>query len=244
MDPPGGEQEHPFVVEARRLTVWALETRQPERFIWIDESGIIGRVGSRTASSDVRRRHNLWIPPSTGWTALDRRAQQLVADVLLLLNLAERGERPADRERRLERINRNDLPPCLAGDRSPLDPTRTVEMAAASEPGSNCKDGCPFRLCPYPPKGEQPYRIGLSEAFCRRQQTLLDKRPVGRGAAPWQAALPAELKRFWQQMGQRTQSSELHREGEDRGAGGRRGRPRRPLNRVDADPGGGGPSRR
>jgi NACHT domain len=228
MELPGGGQEHPFVVEARRLTVWALETRQPERFIWIDESGIIGRVGSRTTTLDARRRQNLWIPPSTGWTALHPRAQQLVADVLLLLNLAERGERPGDRNRRLERTNRNDLPPCLSGDRSPLDPTRTVERAAASGLGSNCKDGCPFRLCPYPPKGEQPHRVGLSEAFCRRQQTLLDKGPIGRGVAPWQAALPSELKRFWRQMEQRAQSSELQRAGGDRGAGGR-GRRRRLL---------------
>jgi hypothetical protein len=226
MDRPDGDQEHPFVVEARKLTISALETRQPERYVWIDESGIIGRVGSRTRTADARRKHNLWIPPSTGWTALDPRAQQLVADVLLLLNLAERGERPSDRNRRLERTNRNDLPPCLSGDRSPIDPTRTVEMAPASGPGSNCKDGCHFRLCPYPPKGEQPYRVGLSEAFCRRQQTLLDKGPVGRGAAPWQAALPSELKQFWQQMGQRAQSSELQRAGGDRGAGGR-GRRRR-----------------
>jgi hypothetical protein len=29
-----------------------------------------------------------------GWSGLDRHAQQLVADVLLLLNLAERGEQP------------------------------------------------------------------------------------------------------------------------------------------------------
>jgi hypothetical protein len=231
MELPGGGQEHPFVVEARRLTIWALETRQPERFIWIDESGIIARVGSRTTTSEARRKHNLWIPPSTGWTALDPRAQQLVADVLLLLNLAERGERPVDRNRRLERTNRNDLPPCLSGDRSPLDPMRTVEMAPASGPGANCKDGCRFRLCPYPPKGEQPYRVGLSEAFCRRQETLLHKGPVGRGAAPWQVALPSELKQFWQQMGQRAQSSELQRAGGDRGAGGR-GRRRRLLDWV------------
>jgi hypothetical protein len=227
---PAGGQEHPLVVEARRLTIWALETRQPERFIWIDESGIVGRVGSRP-TMDVRRKHNLWIPPSTGWTALHPRAQQLVADVLLLLNLAERGERPSDRNRHLERTNRDDLPPCLSGDRSPLDPTRTVEMAPASGLGSNCKDGCAFRLCPYPPKGEQPYRVGLSEAFCRRQQTLLDKGPVGRGAAPWQAALPSELKQFWHQMGQRAQSSELQRAGGDRGAGGR-GRRRRLRDRI------------
>ena len=226
MELPGDDREHPFVVEARKLTIWALETRQPERYIWIDESGIIGRVGSRTRTADARRKHNLWIPPSTGWTALDPRAQQLVADVLLLLNLAERGERPSDRNRRLERTNRNGLPPCLSGDRSPLDPTRTVEMAPTSGPGSNCKDGCPFRLCPYPTKGEQAYRVELSEAFCRRQQMLLEKGPVGRGAAPWQAALPSELKQFWQQMGQRTQSSELQRAGGERGAGGR-GRRRR-----------------
>jgi hypothetical protein len=233
MDLPAGDQEHPFVVEARRLTVWALETRQPERFIWIDESGIVGRVGSRMPTSEARRKHNLWIPPSTGWTALHPRAQQLVADVLLLLNLAERGERPSDRNRRLERTNRNDLPPCLAGDRSPLDPTRTVEEAPASGPGSNCKDGCPFRLCPYPTKGEQPYRVELSEAFCRRQQTLLERRPVGvgLGPAPWQAALPSELKRFWHQMGQRTQSSDLQRGGGNRGGDDRRRR-RRPMGWV------------
>ena len=228
MDLPAGDREHPFVVEARGLTVWALETRQPERFIWIDESGIIGRVGSRSPAANARRKHNLWIPPSTGWTALHPRAQQLVADVLLLLNLAERGERPSDRNRRLERTNRNDLPPCLAGDRSPLDPTRTVEMAPASGPGSNCTDGCPFRLCPYPTKGEQPYRVELSEAFCRHQQTLLERRPVGLGPAPWQAALPSELRQFWHHMGQRTQPSELHRAGGNRAGNGRRRR-RRPL---------------
>jgi hypothetical protein len=144
---PGGGLEHPFVAEARTLVVWALETGQPERFIWIDESGVVARVGSRPASADVRRKHNLWIPPSTGWTALHPRALRLVADVLLLLNLAERGGRPGDRERRLQRTNRNDLPPCLAGKRDPLDPSRT---------GSNCEPGCQFELCPYPQRVKDP----------------------------------------------------------------------------------------
>lgn len=88
---PGSRPEHPFVVEAIRLAVLALETGQPERFIWIDESGVAARIGSRPANPRAPRKHNLWIPPSTGWTALQPRAQQLVADVLLLLNLAERG---------------------------------------------------------------------------------------------------------------------------------------------------------
>jgi hypothetical protein len=203
----GGRAEHPFVVEARKLAVWAMETGQPERFIWIDESGVVAKIGSRPANPGSPRKHNLWIPPSTGWTALHPRAQKLVADVLLLLNLAERGE-PSDRNRRLQRTSRPDLPPCLAGNRSPLDPTRTVGMAATSEPGSNCRRGCAFELCPYPPKGEENYRTELSEAFCRRQHALMAGGSIRRRAAPWQEALPGDLRQFWKQMGQRSQPSE------------------------------------
>jgi hypothetical protein len=193
--------EHPFVAEARRLAAWALETGQPERFIWIDESGILGRVGSRPANPAARRKHSLWIPPSTGWTALHPRAQQLVADVLVLLNLAERGARPSERTARLRRTDRNDLPPCLAGDRTPLDPMRTVGTARPSLPGSHCTHGCQFELCPYPPKGEGFYRAELSEAFCRHQRDLLGRGAVRRKTAPWQGALPGELRRFWTEMG-------------------------------------------
>ena len=38
-------KEHPFVAEAMRLCVRALETGQPERYLWIDESGIVSTVG-------------------------------------------------------------------------------------------------------------------------------------------------------------------------------------------------------
>jgi hypothetical protein len=202
---PGSRPEHPFVVEASRLAVLALETGQPERFIWIDESGVAARIGSRPANPRAPRKHNLWIPPSTGWTALHPRAQQLVADVLLLLNLAERGTRPSERNRRLHRTDRDELPPCLSGERSPLDPTRTVGMAETSEPGSNCKHGCNLGLCPYPPKGETSYRVELSEAFCRRQQALVGSGSIWRRPAPWQETLTADLKQFWKQMGQRAQ---------------------------------------
>jgi hypothetical protein len=222
---PDGHAEHPFVLEARRLAMWALHTQQPERFIWIDESGIVGRVGSRPANPGSRRKHNLWIPPSTGWTALHPRAQQLVADVLLLLNLAERGD-PTERERRLRRTNQYRLPPCLSGDRSPLDPSRTIGMARSSEPGSNCKDGCPFELCPYPPKGEQSYRVELTEAFCRSQQALLNGTGVRRRAAPWQGALPGDLKRFWKQMAQRAHPLEHELEPDPDHSTGRRTRMR------------------
>lgn len=205
-------REHPFVAEARRLVVRALKTGQPDHFIWIDESGVVSRVGSRPASPGSERRHNLWIPPSTGWAALYPRAQRLVADVLLLLNLAERGDpNPSERERRLRRTNQNAPPPCLVRDRSRLDPSRTVGTAGGSEPGSNCSPGCPFGLCPYPPKGGPSHRSDLSEAFCRRQQSLLRGRLVRVRAGRWQQASTSQLRTFWQQMGQPAHQTENQR---------------------------------
>jgi hypothetical protein len=189
---------HPFVAEAGKLAVEALKTGHPERFLWIDESGIVSSVGSRAAQATKDRKHHLWIPPSAGWAALDPRAQQLVADVLLLLNLAERGEGPDEIEQRLRRVEGTDLPLCFTRDRNPLDPKTTVGGLYRA-PGSNCIDGCRHRLCPYPPDGVQPYRSELSEAFCRGQQTLLN-----RGlSAPWQRILRTDLKRFWAQMADR-----------------------------------------
>jgi len=205
--------EHPFVKETRRLAVRALETGQPERYIWIDESGVVSRVGSSPARPGRRRKHNLWIPPSTGWTALNARAQQLVADVLLLLNLAERGEhRVSDRDLRLQRTNKNYLPPCITEERSALKPNRPLGMAGESTPGSNCTAGCHFGLCPYPLKGAQHYRQELSEAFCRRQQRLLAPGSLRSRAAPWQEMSPRGLRRFWRELGEPTPRAELERD--------------------------------
>jgi hypothetical protein len=203
---------HPFVREAADLAVRALETAHPERFLWIDETGVINKVGSHPSDPTQPRMHNLWIPPSTGWTALDRRAQQLVADVLLLLNLSDRGEAD-EHERHLRRANRNDLPPCLIGNRTTMQPDLSIARPGMSNPGSSCADGCAFGLCPYPPRGT-PQRQELGEAFCRRQQTLLSPWPThwfGRGPAPWQrTGLPrrkrarqGDLRLFWKTMADR-----------------------------------------
>jgi hypothetical protein len=199
------EPEHPFLAEARELAIFALEKRQPERFLWIDESGVVTKIGARPPRSDAVRKHNLWIPPSVGWSALHPRAQKLVADVLLLLNLIERDGKPVEREQRMRRATRNDLPPCLSGEREFLAPSHTVGMVKQPASGTSCKDECPFDLCPYPPKGKQPYRVELSEAFCRRQQVLLGRwwRVWPRRTASWQGALPGDLKRFWKAMEQR-----------------------------------------
>jgi hypothetical protein len=202
--------EHPFVEEAGRLAVRALETGQAERYIWIDESGIVSTIGSSPARPGRRRKHNLWIPPSTGWTALNARAQQLVADVLLLLNLAERGESHVrNRDLRLRRTNKNYLPPCIAEDRSPLRPNRALDVAGDSAPGSSCAAECQFGLCPYPSKGAQPHRQELTEAFSRRQQRLLAPGTLRSSAAPWQEISSRRLRRFWKELGEPASRLEL-----------------------------------
>jgi hypothetical protein len=196
-------EPHPFVREAAQLAVLALKTGHPQRYMWIDESGVVGQVGSRkTSEGATYSKHRLWIPPSAGWTALNGRAQQLVADVLLLLNLAARGDQPHDSERRLNRSNRHDLPPCITRHRPALDPGLTVGTATSAAPGIGCVDGCAFELCPYPPKGTQP-RVEMSEAFCRRQQTLLTRTSLSRRKAPWQEMRRGQLIDFWAEMADR-----------------------------------------
>jgi hypothetical protein len=201
LDGRGDRRIHPFVEAAAVLAARAVETGHPERFLWMDESDLVTRVGSSQEGPDSQaRRHDQWIQPWMGWSGLDGHAQQLVADVLLLLNLAERGEQPGRTEQWLERANRDTLPPCISRDRAALEPDRTVGTAASNPPGSSCLYGCPFDLCPYPPKGQQPHRAELSGAFCRRQQILLTRRFRGPRMAPWQLMRPAQLKRFWAEM--------------------------------------------
>jgi hypothetical protein len=192
---------HPFVGEAARLVVLALKEKRPDKYVWIDESGVTSMVGSHAEGPLTARKHQLRIPASTGWSVLDPRAQRLVADVLLLLNLAERRDRPEDHDRRLGFTDRQDLPPCLTVDRSSLNPGRPVWAVGAAVPGSNCVDGCQFRLCPYPP-WEPSYRMELSEPFCRNQQAMLIK--SGHGAAPWQKMRARDLRKFWGLMADRS----------------------------------------
>ncbi|MFF7725221.1 ATP-binding protein [Streptomyces sp. NPDC008001] len=211
-----GDRLHPFVAEAANLAVLALESGRPERFIWIDEIGAVNKIGSSPAHSGAYRKHSLWIPPSVGWSTLHPRAQQLLGDVFLLRNLTERdGEQPAELEARLERADRTVLPPCFTGDRRPFRPRRTVGTAGNAPPGSTCLRDCPFELCPYPAMGSQP-RAELRETFCRQQQALLRRyrrssflNPFswrGRKGASWHGMTPGELRKFWEEMADRSRT--------------------------------------
>lgn len=195
--------QHPFVLEAAKLVAKMLETGHPERFIWIDESSIATTVGSRSKRERAHAMQTLWIAPSAGWLVLNRRAQQLVADVLILLTLAERGHTAEDWAQNLHRINRNELPLCLSQERSEhLRPSETAGVTQHS-PGEKCKSGCLVGLCPYPPKGQHPYRVELSEAFCRKQRELL--KPLSTRAT-WQHATRPQLRRFWRNMEDRART--------------------------------------
>ncbi|MFG2127711.1 NACHT domain-containing protein [Streptomyces sp. NPDC048751] len=205
---------HPFVSEAGDLVALALETGQPERFLWIDEKGVADNIGSRVGQLDGSRRHNLWIPPSVGWSTLDGRAQRLVADVLVLLNLVERDGNPDEVEDRMARVEQPglSLPPCIRTKREPLEPGRPAGTAVPPAPGSNCLPDCKFKLCPYPPRGSVP-RDEIREPFCRQQQALLPGRvrrcfPRGlrRKTPPWVSMRVRELDRFWDAMARRTRS--------------------------------------
>ncbi|NES12992.1 MULTISPECIES: hypothetical protein [Micromonospora] len=192
---------HPFVLEVGRLCTLTLLTRRPERYCWIDERETASRVGSCTTYPQVRRVQRFWIPDSMGWSVLDRRAQRLIADIMLLLNLADRGDGPAQREERLARADRCDLPPCLTNDRSPLQPSRTAHEGDHCEPGATCLDDCAFRLCPLPARGERmPHE--LDQNFCARQSDLAWY--LVRARAPWQNCDRRSLRAFWRQMAERT----------------------------------------
>ncbi|MEV0696116.1 hypothetical protein [Streptomyces sp. NPDC050388] len=203
---------HPFVAEAGDLAALALETGQPERFLWIDEKTVTDSIGSRTGHNRGYRKHNLWIPPSVGWSTLDGRAQRLVADVLLMLNLIERDGYPEEVEERMTRAERPGmlLPPCLCTSREPLRPGLRPGTSEPPAPGTTCLPDCKFQLCPYPPRGGVP-RGEVREPFCRQQQVLLPgpirrcfPRAVHRKTPPWVSMRVRELDRFWDAMAGRT----------------------------------------
>ena len=139
---PGGP--HPFVREAAQLAVLALKTGLPAAVL-LDRRERRRRPGGfpQHEHETTQRKHRLWIPPSAGWTALNGRAQQLVADVLLLLNLADRGDQPHEQRAAAEALE----PDTTCRRASPatgpsLDPGLTVGTATSSAPGTSCVDGC------------------------------------------------------------------------------------------------------
>ncbi|MGW1537295.1 ATP-binding protein [Streptomyces aureus] len=203
---------HPFIAEAGDLVTLALETGHPERFIWIDENEVSDSVGSAPADPNRYRKHNLWISPSVGWSSLHPRAQRLLADVMVLLNLTQGGGSPDEIEERLQLSNKATLPHCLTHDRTLLHAERSIGRADKGEARTTCTSPCEFRLCPYPPKAGNA-QAEMAELFCRQQQSLLHSRfrwhlpAVSRHTAPWVSVPVRELHAFWEEMANRNRKT-------------------------------------
>ncbi|WP_158244884.1 NACHT domain-containing protein [Verrucosispora sp. ts21] len=199
---PGSGSTHPLVRTVADECVAALVDRHPELHCWVDEHEIVGRVGSASPQPAIRRQQASWLPPSHGWAVLKPRAQRLLADVMLLLNLADRGTDDAERTRRLGRSSRSDLPPCLTIDRTAMRVNLTRRQSRDVQPGATCIDDCPFRLCPLPPRGEE-LSYQMDEAFCANQADLVGQWQRPSYWAWWQKVDGEELRIFWRDMSER-----------------------------------------
>jgi hypothetical protein len=200
-----GAPPHPFVDQAAKLCEKALGERQPGKYIWIDETGVVSKLGPRASEDKAIADSRQWISPAAGWLALDSLAQQLVADIVVILNLSLRGD-PAEREERLRHTSiRGKLPPCFTepGGRDHMRASGDGDTVVTPRPGSTCRAGCPARLCRTRRPASRCSGGGLGEAFCRNQRMLLGRtaRP-----APWQQASRQELQAFWTHMERRARS--------------------------------------
>jgi hypothetical protein len=207
------DHRHPFVRETARLCVQINE--DPSPYLWIDETGAVGHVGPSSGVSNNESSTGLWLTPAAGWLTLEPRAQQLLADMFLMLNLIERGRFEGRELRRRKTVwdaggveqglLQDALPRCLT---EPRERSRFGLEKSGDEPGAGCPKHCKQRLCPYPAKEERPFRGELSQGFCRRQQILLRRHrtppawqsQVGR----WEArAKRSKLKAFWKDLERR-----------------------------------------
>jgi hypothetical protein len=132
---------HPFVWVAAELCDTgiheAAKRREPDlirRYVWRDESEV------------VARRPNNQLEPE---------AVQLVGDIVLLLNMNERGTE-GQRQRFAEQ---NHLPHCMGASH------------LRKELFEDCAPQCDFELCPYDPLSGQPSaHREISRAFCAHQR--------------------------------------------------------------------------
>jgi hypothetical protein len=212
-------KNHPFVSEAAILCLDALDAAGGtaiEKFawssyVWMDEAAIVTRVGTTQALPDT----HLWVPIAVGWLSLQPRARQLVADILMLLNLME-GPASANTEWREEQRTGvleigTELPHCLAHARR----RGAIHGGRKDSKGAETQGcGCGLGLCPLQQKPASPFRGELSETFCREQKRQL--RGSKADVPPWVAyggwALLSKrrtrkaLEEFWGQMEKRDES--------------------------------------
>jgi hypothetical protein len=170
----------PLVARAAVGCRYALQG-EPRRWIWDDEVAVSRRADSGPVGSRV----------ALGWRALDASASELMADVIVALNLIEGDSRVEhQRSERLLRACGSAFPACLGEARE--DRRRLGVLGTTALGGSPCPASCGLRLCPYPARSEPTFRGELDEAFCRE----LARHHRSRAA----------LHEFWTQMEERVRS--------------------------------------
>jgi hypothetical protein len=168
---------HPFVKETARLCRRAVSLARRSLLedarscIWHDEAEEVRSSGTRLSAA----------------------ASQLLADIVLVLNMNEQGRsdgrRPGDPVDSFGTATT--LPACM----SAYDSRERLLSREDACPGA---PACAFKLCGYRPElaHTHAYR-GLSAAFCRHQRDVALRRPP----LTWQPRLaPSELQRFWAEM--------------------------------------------
>jgi hypothetical protein len=152
--------EHPFTAEAARLALRSIGAAAWRRDVWDDEGVVV-----------------------SGRCKLSAEAAQLVADVVLVLDLNEQG----DEAQRARFGTRDELPHCLSAS-----PDRAEILG---ERGCSCD----FGLCPYERSASESATRDLSKAFCRQQRHVAKRRTPKRR----QRISKARLAAFWQGMEER-----------------------------------------
>lgn len=166
------KHEHRLVRETAKLCHRARKVTEPERYLFEDATDIAARA-----------------PYELPWAT-----SQLVGDIVLALNLNERG----GSESRLAFGEARQLPLCLSStpDRIP------VVMVTAADRIEPPKTDCPFFdeergacLCPYSyDSPNSTYRRELSRAFCRHQR-------LNAGRVQWHPGLKVKhVREFWAHM--------------------------------------------
>jgi hypothetical protein len=194
------DRSHPFVREAASLCELALETGTPGRYMWIDEAGVIAKLGPQEAGRAHREQPPLDLARSRLARARPagapaRRRDRGDPQPDRALGHARARSAPPARERQSPAVpGRGRWPGAPAGRRGRGYPRAPARFDVHAQ--------LPLHLCSYPPPGQLPFRGELSEAFCRDQRRILEGH---HGPASWQRQQRlAELKEFWSNMEART----------------------------------------
>lgn len=161
---------HVFVRAARRMCCCALCTREPSRYLWMDETLSLRRIGSGAR----RPTSELWLAPTGGWLSLEPVAQQLLADVVLLINLARFPDHGSEHE----------LPGPLS------------ERGPGSVVLTRYGDGTPRPTVAA--AADIPRLDDISASFARGQQRILRRRLRRRACAPWQQGSRGDYLKAWE----------------------------------------------